>query len=356
MSLDEVDYKILTALSKNPLGRINELSKQAEVSDKTFRQRFSKLIENKIFLGVSAQICYPTLSLDPILIFANAKFRNIGILEDMCDLHPYTRYRIRCLGAVNGLIMFFAVPTGSYSLLFELLDELCDRGLIINYTYSIPIGKCICVEHDFSYYDVENDSWSFNWADWEDYLSSMNPPPKIEECPPSILHKMDDRDMLILRYLTINARVKLKYLSRKCNVPIYHLSRRIKFYRRSGVIDSFRVIISSKASRLFDLFHFKCKCSVKVTAKFAKAILKIPFQATLIPLTDGFMLQIFLPPSNISSIGEILQKYCDDVQFIWGDYKSSKRYWFYHEPFVNGKWLSSREYMVDNVLKELFME
>lgn len=353
VTLDDIDYRILTILGKEPLGRIIDLSKKVGISNKTFTRRLAKLIANNVFLGVSAQICHPALDLDPILVFINTKFKNLDLIEKMCNLHPYARYRIRCLGAVNGLMAMFAMPRRSISLLLELLDELKEKGVILNYNYTVPIGKWIYGENDFSYYDIKRDTWIFDWRNWEKYLESVKSLEALEEYPPSVLHKMDLKDMMILRELTINARKKLKVIAEKCNVPIYHLSRRMDFYIKNGVIEGFRVLIASHASRLFDLFIFRCKCSIKITSKFAKAIKAIPFQFTFIPLSDGFLLWLFLPPTNVSFLGNILQKYCDDVDFAWADYRSSMRYWFYHEPFVDSKWVANRNMLVRGILRKL---
>ena len=179
--LDEIDYRILTALGKNPLGTINELSKAVKVSPKTLAKRLRKLINNKIFLRVSAQLSYPTIGLEPVLVFMSASFRNLGLIEEVCHYHPYTRYRIRCLGAINGIIALFAIPEGSLHLLLQLLDDLKDRGIISSYSYEEPIARWIYVENDFSYYDIENDTWNFNWDQWEELVSSSQEGNDLEE-------------------------------------------------------------------------------------------------------------------------------------------------------------------------------
>jgi len=80
------------------------------------------------------------------------------------DLHPYTRFRVRCLGETNGHFAMFAVPTGSLSLLLEFFEELRSTGLIKGYRYDVAISSWTHTETDFDYYDVEDDSWSFDWG------------------------------------------------------------------------------------------------------------------------------------------------------------------------------------------------
>ena len=352
-NLDEIDYKILTAVGKNPLASIVELSKETGVNVKTLSKRLQQLIDRKILIAISAQICPSALELEPIIIFVNTKFRNISILEKLCDLHPYTRFRVRCLGAFNGLMSVFMIPKNSLKYLLELFDKLRDLGLIDDYTYLASIAKWIWRDNDFTYYDVKKDEWAFNWDEWSRYLESLKGPSELEAYPPSILHKLDKSDMAVLRELSINARVRFKDLSEKLKIPEYHLSRRMKLYLDSGVIEGFRALIYSKASNLFNQFIFKCRCPVATTAKIAMAIKKLPFQSTFMPTQEGFTLVIFLPPLGISYLGEILQRNVDDVKLMWADYRTSMRYWFYGETFKDGVWQADRKMLVDNILMEL---
>jgi hypothetical protein len=47
---------------------------------------------------------------------------------------------------------------------------------------------------------------------------------------------------------------------------------------------------------------------------FAEAIKRLPFQSTLVPIKDGFILQIALPSIDLPHLGRILQRYCDEVR------------------------------------------
>jgi DNA-binding Lrp family transcriptional regulator len=354
--LDEIDYRILTALGKKPLATITEISKETGVNVKTLSKRLQRLIDEKVLMAVSAQICPSTLELEPILLFINMKFKNLPMIEKLCDLHSYTRFRVRCLGACNGLMSIFMMPRNSLRYLLEFFDRLRELGLIDDYTYLTSIAKWVWKDNDFTYYDVKRDEWTFNWDEWGRYLESLKGPSELEAYPPSILHKLDNGDMALLRELSINARAKFKDLSEKLKIPEYQISRRIKLYLDSGIIEGFRVLVYSKASNLFNQFIFKCRCPVATTAKFAMAIKKLPFQLTFMPTQEGFTLIIFLPPLGVSYLGEILQRNVDDVKLMWADYRTSMRYWFYGETFKDGVWQADRKMLVDNILMELKMK
>ncbi|MCR6693175.1 MAG: AsnC family transcriptional regulator [archaeon YNP-LCB-003-016] len=351
--LDEIDYKILTALGKNPLATITELSKETEVNVKTLSKRLQQLIQSKVIRSISAQISPAALGQEPVILFINTKWKNISIVEKVGELHPYTRFSARCLGAFNGLMNIFMMPRNSLGYLLELFDRLRELGLIDDYTYLTSIAKWTWREADFTYYDVRKDEWTFDWDEWGKYVESLKGPAELEAYPPSILHKLDKTDMALLRELSKNARAKFKDLSEKLKIPEYQISRRIKLYLDNGVIEGFRILIYSKASNLFDQFIFKCRCPVATTAKFAMAFKKLPFPLTFMPTQEGFTLVTLLPPSGVSYLGDILQRNVDDVKLMWADYRTSRRYWFYGETFKDGVWQADRKMLVDDILMEL---
>jgi len=347
------DLKALSALSKFPLGTIKSLSRIAGTSSNTLSRRLKRLKRKGVLISVSAEICYPSLGLEPIIFFFNAPFKHLEVLEMLLDIHPYSRYRVRCLGFCNGIYTLFAIPQGTFPLLMEFIDELVQRGLITEYHYEETIARWVYSENDFSYYDPKSDSWRFDWSGWDSLIEKTVAPPPLRRNPPSVLHLMDERDMRILRQLTIDAREKKSVMAERAGVPAYHLSRRIRFYMKKNVIDAFRVIVHRDASKLLATLLFDCRCPIRVTERFAEALTHLPFQSTLIPVKEGFLLQTSIPPIDLPKLGTILQKYCDELRVVWSDYDSSMRYWFWTEPYRDGEWISTREYMVTDVLKVL---
>ncbi len=353
MMLSRRDLRVLSALAEAPLGTVKVLSKLAGMTPTTFSRRLERLVKDGILISVSAEICYPVLKLEPFLFFLRSPFKHLEEVERALDLHHYTRYRVRCLGFYNGIYAIFAIPQHTLSLLLEFIDGLSEMGLINKYYYDTPVAGWVYTENNFNYYDPEADSWSFDLKDWESRIEELESPPPLRSYPPPVLHKMNCKDMRILRQLTINAREKWKVIAEKADVPQYHLSRRLRFYEEHKIIDTYRVIVHRNASRLFATLIFECQCPVSVTRRFAEAVKMLPFQSTLIPTRRGFFLQTSIPPLNFPRFGSILQKYCHDVRVLWSDYESSMRYWFWHEPYQRGGWVSTRRYMVDEVLDKL---
>jgi len=356
MKLSSADLNVLSTLAKDPLGTVKDLSRRADMSPNTFSKHLKRLMDRGILVSVSAEICYPSVGLEPILFFFKAPFRSLYDLERILDLHPYTRYRIRCIGSCNGIYALFAIPSGANAYLLELIEALKEMDLITDYFYDTPIARWIYSENNFEYYDLECDCWRFDWKEWESMLDEISEPPPLNKNPPSIRHRMNRKDMEILRYLSINAREKRRVIAEKTGVPVYHLCRRLSFFEENDVIDAYRIIVHGIASKLLVMVMFDCECSLSTTRLFAYAIRKLPFQSTLIPTRRGFFLQTSIPSQDLAKLGASLQKRCSDVRVFWGDYESSMRYWFYHEPYAEGGWIATRRYIVSDVLERFRAE
>ncbi len=348
--LTRKDVQVLSVLGRRPLEPIKVLSKEADMTTTTVSKRMKQLYNEGILISISAEVSYSSVGLEQFFFFIETPFETIAIVERALDLHPYTRFRVRCLGETNGHFVMFAVPTGSLPLLLEFFEEIGSRGLIKGYRYDVSISSWAYTETDFKHYDVIDDSWDFDWRWWE--VNFPETPSPLQDTP-SVFSYMDDRDMRILRQLTIDARDKKKEIADRAGIPNYHLTRRIKFFDDNNVVDAYRVIVHRNASRLFSTLLFECRCPISVTERFHHAVRELPFQSTQIPTKDGFLLQTALPSLDLPNLGSILQKHCDEVKVSWSDYDSSMRYWFWDEPYLNGKWLSTRKFMVKEVLAGL---
>jgi len=355
--MDEVDLRILVALGERPLGDYKWLSNRVAISYSTLLKKLSKLVDSNILWGqgyVSAQINYSSVGLEFVAIFIEAMLENWTKIEKVCDLHPYIRYRIRCLGSVNGFLALFAVPVGTVSLLLRFLDELIKAGIIVKYSLHTPMNRWAYTEYNFNFYDIESGTWKFDWNNWQKSIEDT-PAPPLRKYPPSVLSQMNEEDMQILRQLSINARMERKIIAKTVGIPPYQLSRRLRFYAENQVIDAYRIIFGSAILGLTTSALFECRDSVSVTEKFALAVPKLPFQSTFFPTQNGFILYVAIPASDFPIIATILQKYCSSVKIMWCDYSASMRYWFNDAPgsFRCGEWVSSREFMVTDVLDKL---
>lgn len=347
--VDDADLSILTALGREPLGTVQGIGRSTGMTSATVSIRLKKLRQTGALFSVSAQLAYATLGLEPVVTFIEAPFKSLSRLEMLFDRHPYTRYRVRCIGYYNGLYGLFAVPEGALPMLRDFLDEL-KGGVITDYRLDTPTNGWAYSEVDYNPYDMIKDQWGFDWARWEASLEGVDIAAPLPKLPVSMLRRLDVKDLRILEQLTIDARRKGKRIAADIGITPYHFTRRMQFLNDNRVLDSYRVIVDKGVSRLVTTFMFLCHCGVDETKRFAAAFTALPFQSTFIPTHQGFFVQASIPPLDLPILGSVLQQHCDKVESLWSDYRSSMRYYFWPGAYRDGSWDDSHEFMVGKVL------
>ncbi len=165
MTMTFENLKILAALGRNPTGTNQSLCKDVGISAQSLKNRLDQLYSQKILLGFSASVSPFAVGLEPIAVFAEVSPENWSVFEKVCDDHPYTRYRVRTFGAVNGIFALFSIPFHTTHIITDLLEKLKKRGSIQNYELVVPSSSYISSETDFDYFDVDT-GWNFNWEKW----------------------------------------------------------------------------------------------------------------------------------------------------------------------------------------------
>ncbi len=359
--LRKAGLKVLTALHDNPLGDINSLSRLVKMSPATFVRNLRKLqaegiLDKRGF--VSSQITYSAVGLELVSVLINAQQKKWMTIEKICELHPYTSYRTRCFGSTNGILALFAIPVGSLSLLISLLDSLKKQDFFREYRLHRLLNQQIYTEADFRLYDNRTGIWRFNWNEWGKIMDEDNNF-ELEECPPSVLHKMTALDIQILRHLSIDARRERKKIAKDVGIPAYHLSRRLKFYRRNHLSGAYRILFGLASLNLVTPALAECVVESEAKNRIAYAVSKLPFQGNFIPTETGFILYLTLPSPDFPKLAEILLRHVKEANLMWCDYASSVRYWFdsgEKSNFRDGRWISTKEFLVEDVLKGLGLE
>jgi hypothetical protein len=311
------------------------------------------LSDASVLLRVGARIGYSALGLQITPTLASVPSSKVRIVEKACDLHPYTRYRVRCLGSTNGLFMIFAIPNGTEFQLTEFFEELKRLGLVYDYKILHTTAEPDYRNPDLRTYDAWSDSWKFKTEKWVQSLD--NDLEDLQQFAPSTLTKLDIRDLKLLRLLTQNARTPQKLLSRELHVPEYHISRRLKFIFENGIVPSCEVFLGKKLFRNAPGALFEASCAVNTTRAIATGLKTLPFQAALFPTSEGFLLFSGLPTPLFTEIGTVILDRSNACNLMWTDYDTSMRYYFDESPYVEqtGEWKADRDFAINEPLSSL---
>jgi DNA-binding Lrp family transcriptional regulator len=351
---DKQDLLVLGAICAEPLGSYDRLSKLAEISVPSLKRRLTTLSAASILLRVGARVDYSALGLQLVPVLASVPLRKMQMVEKACDLHPYTRYRIRCLGSTNGLFMLFAIPSGTEFQLNEFLADLKNLELVANYRILHTTAKPVYRNPDFESYDLNSDTWSFKIKKWSRQLEAPHRD-GLQQFAPSHLTKLDLSDLRLVRLLTEDARKRQKTLAKELREPEYHISRRLKFIFENRIVPGCDVFIGRKLYRFAPAALFEAFCDPDLTAAVATSVKSLPFQTSLFPTADGFVMMCGLPTHLFTEMGNALLERSKDVKVMWADYDSSMRYYFDESPYVEktGLWRVDSEFVIAEPLSGL---
>lgn len=350
MNLSERSIKLLSCLGKNPLGTNKELSKACGISPYLFKKHLRALYASKIVLGVSAQINRFAIGLMPVIATAEVNPDKLRKYERVLDIHPYTTYRMRCFGKDFNSFSIFEIPIHTTGLLRELFEWLSEKGLVSSSVLLFPSSKPFTTEIDFKYYDLEAE-WSFDWKKWGLSILDLNVEP-LDIVPDSVLYRLDEADMRILRQLSKDARRKKRDIAIESGVEPYHYSRRRKILEQLGVIEGYRIMAGMHLLQLASHVIISGHGSTEAMSRIASAVKLLPFQSYFFPTWNGFILYIITTALDLPVLLTSLRQYCDDIDVSLGDYRSTFRYWFYDLPFNDMKWQDD-ECLLTSLQKEI---
>jgi len=353
--LGKADVSVLEALSEDPLASFDTLGKTSGLSQSAALKRVKKLVANG-FLGkefVRAQINYAAVGLETVIVFVEAGPASWKELEAACDAHPYTQFRIRVMGATNGFMLTFSIPLNGRSLLLEFLDGLRARGIISSFSVHLPVSYAGHSETRFSLFDPITNKWNFNWEAWEAEIEGA--PSTRSLMSTSVLHELDQTDIAILRALSMDSRAEKKGVAEKIGIKDYEMSKRLRFIEESKLVSFYRIVHETGILGIAMTVVLKCKASLEYSGRVLNAAAKLPFQGIVYPLEDGFVILANMPPGEVTSLATLMQKHCESISLMWGDYSSSMKYFFDNEPSNFGAkgWITDRQYVVEAPLKSL---
>ena len=149
MELNSRALKILTTLGQNPTCNNQELAKACGISPVSAKKHLAALHESNVVLGVSAQVDNFAVGLEPIIVMAEVGPENWKTYETALDLHPYTKYRIRCFGNCIGVFSLFAIPPHSDQHIVDFMERLEEKKIVQEYELVTPLTNMATVETNF---------------------------------------------------------------------------------------------------------------------------------------------------------------------------------------------------------------
>ena len=267
------EMNVLIALQEKPSATLEELAKATSFSTSLVYKIVKKLTGTEKFekpaFSITAHPNQFALGLEIIDVIAKCKnLSQIQILYQLSIIHPYTIYRAKCFGDVNGIFFQFRIPIGTRQYIDALFSGLKEKKYVESYQIlEFGTKDVIYTTVKLESWILEQLSWNFNWDNWfqkEIEIShnekSIQIKSKInfqdEVRNPGYVKKwFKKRDVAILSECIIDARRKNKeimdVLDTKNNINFSPQSFSRRFMKiKKECVDFYRVFIDPNASQL----------------------------------------------------------------------------------------------------------
>ncbi len=248
MDLDLSDHFLLLMLREDPFISPNELAEAMNISANTVRARIQRLKKVGLLRGDS-HIDDAVLGRRTITeVFATPNYSSLGLrridvlligikdkkalqsIYHQLDNHPYTIYRSFGFSMVPMIYTVFAMPEDPFGYLRQFLQGMKDTNLfqdylIFQFPYHISTKEML-------------DYWNIHLGQWDYDISSLEfTSHKIPEQREEFQQKFTCLDLMLLRELTINAKVKIKDLSNHYKNDRTTISRHMRYVKENLVQD-----------------------------------------------------------------------------------------------------------------------
>ncbi len=401
MTLSNDDHRLLLALWEDPLKPDSQLAAELGVSAPTIKRRLEKLQKERVINAVSIKPYHYSLGMDLVSYLITLPENRLEIFEELLDIHPYTTFRVRVFGGVNGIFVQFTTPIDSDCFLDELFTILKEKKWIVQYQkWNGKQENTINTTLNFKLWDVVENKWNFSVNKFLNNLHNGKIDKKTgTPIIQNVLSEIQILDLILLRELSLmgeqnadgrsefikelklenSIRFKQSEVKRLIlELPIYReflkdipkeeLERKIKHwisekkkFLDENIIRDYYLAFDRTKVKLFSRILIAGRIIKTKTIENLKASLEnklFPFESGLILSeedTNKFIWWLNVTPSEIPKILNFFNRECVDLYVMMMDDDNSFGYpiWPGNFDVKSNTWKVNKEYIVDMPLKEI---
>lgn len=355
--LDQLDVKILEALSILGARNLALIAEKIGVPTSTVRFRISRMLSNS-YLSIRVRPYHTYLGLKKAFTFVEAKKGFEDVLLEAMRANDFWVFLCRIYGPYEGVGGIWTIPKGNCedfeAYLKTLIDlDLAEKVEILWSTclQSIPILS--------KWFNSNTRNWLIDWSQWmrEIEYEEGELPYTLKE-PKDWPIKADEVDILILKELEKNGRASLSYISKILGLPRsilkYHYKNHII---KNKLVEGYQIEIYRFPFQISEFLFFKFEFRDNLQSKkFALSLIDKPFVTIIgkVLNENSLITHLILPKwefrrfikvlSNLVNRG-IIKTYAYYIQDIWQTSKVTIPY----EHFKDGQWLYDNEVYLERV-------
>jgi DNA-binding Lrp family transcriptional regulator len=370
------ELRVLMALEEKPLATYEELANKTGYAKSVVFNLIQPLADPKgesPFFTVTALPNLEMLGLEIVDIILEVKtLENLELLKKLAWEHPYTSFLAFIYGHTNGMLIQFRIPKSTGVYIYELFQGLQTRGIVESFEYlNFPFPQIYTVT-DVHAWNYQTYSWNFNWREWfSKVFESIKPysgqyntgANEIAPINPNIeipvKNWFNRKDILILYELFENSRRRNVDIMEILKVKGFTMSPQTFSRRLKRIMDQCvegnQVALDPKCTNVLSWLVLNGEGDPALIASLRAHIEQhpIPFTSTFKTKYNHFFWFIELPPNDIGMFLTIMRQILTKMSINYIDTSNVKSYHPYHLAYDEKarKWIQSKDFMVDSVLK-----
>ena len=303
--LDPGNVKIVTAMKKYGLRNLQLIADKTNIPRPTVHARVSKL-EKEGLLRTWIHPNYTKLGLARAMVLLSTKPGRELLAPEALRIPGYWLRLIRCMGECNGYYSTHAIPLEKRWEFEQYLEKIVASGIASGYRL-LWLGEAKSPLPDFSYYDTKKKTWTFDWPEWLEALSSKSSQTPRKD--PSLPGTFDKKDLIILKELVKDGRTKLTHLAPMLNMTVPAVKYRFDNLARSGFIREYVIDMLPFAPEISDLYEMVLDFKTREGLGHAEKVLSsLPMVLTLSQVegTDSISVRVYLPRAQMNNLLTLL--------------------------------------------------
>lgn len=245
-ALDETNIKILSVMNQKGPRNLLEVARTLRIPAATVHSRIKRLEAEQV-LETCTNFRTSKIGLERVSVTVKTSPGKFDLANRALKIPGYWRMITRSLGDVSDLYSAHAHPAGQTPQMTRFLDEMKQLDMISGFNLT-SLGDRIILFHDFRDYDLEQGAWRFPWTEWlqeflKPYSSGSADGSDMDLSPPRYEMLGDSLDLVILRELEKNARIKFSELSQPTGITLQAVKYRFGNLFKRRILHGFVVDI-----------------------------------------------------------------------------------------------------------------
>ena len=322
----------------------------------TLRYRI-KHLRSHFFLGIYGNVYHTYIALRKVIVLAESIPGYEELLYQCLKSNDYWLYVSRCIGAPK-CVAIYGIPAGKEKDFEEFINKLKELNQISNVDF-LWITCIHNINVTTTWFDKKPEVWRFPWESWlKEAQTCRGELPYTLKEHKDYIQKADWIDIIILKELEKDVRIKLKAIAKMLNMSL----QRVKYHYENHVIkeqmfEGYQVVAEHYKGlfpeHCFFTFNFN---NHKNLTKFVCSLMNKPF-ARMMGKAYGknqLFVHIYLPRAQLTNFTEALSKlirngFLETYEYVIQDYNKKERQTISYEYFRNNNWEYNHEKYLENL-------